>query len=230
MITLIHGDDTAVSRNSFISERQDAKNPVTFDGEKFTVSDLMQSIESGSLFNEEKAIFIENLFSSKKANPNFKAILDYLNKKTNEAKIIIWEKTELSKTDISAFNKVSVKLFKIPQKMFMFVDSIKPGSLNNIKLFHELLEQTPAELVFFMIIRQFRILLAISDTENKNPIDEIKRLAPWQLGKFKIQAKLFGGEKLLGAYDRLFEIDSQSKSGKLPVTLTQAIDFFLFDL
>ena len=143
MITVIHGDDIATSRNNLISERLGAKNPVTFDGEKFTISDLMQSIEGGSLFNEEKEIFIENLFSSKKTNPNFRAILEYINKITNDAKIIIWEKTELSKTDISAFNKASVRLFKIPQKMFLFVDSIRPDSLNNIKLFHELLEQTP---------------------------------------------------------------------------------------
>jgi DNA polymerase III delta subunit, C-terminal domain len=230
MIKIIHGDDTASSRNYYISERDKAESPVIFEGEKLRITPLMQSLQGGSLFNEEQEIFVENFFSTKKSNPEFKAITDYLKTFSQKANITFWENTEVSKTDISSFENPAVKLFKIPQKMFLFVDSIKPGSLNNIKLFHELLEQAPVELVFFMIIRQFRILLATSDYEDKNPIDEVKRLAPWQMSKFKSQAKLFGGEKLLKAYNQIYKIDSASKSGKLPATLTQAIDFFLLGL
>jgi hypothetical protein len=122
------------------------------------------------------------------------------------------------------------KLFKIPQNLFGFLDNIKPGNLNSVKQFHQLLSQTAEELIFFMIIRQFRLLLAVSDTQAKNSIDEVKRLAPWQMSKFKSQAALFGGEKLVSVYKRLGEIDADTKSGKSATTLTQTIDFFLSDL
>ena len=45
---------------------------------KYLSLDLMQSLEGGSFFNDEKEIFIENFFSAKKANPNFKEIASYI--------------------------------------------------------------------------------------------------------------------------------------------------------
>ena len=230
MITIAYGDDVASSRNFYISERQKLKNPVILDGGKFTVSDLMQSLEGGSLFNDDKEIFIENFFSSKKNNPSFKEIITYIDSQGIKANIFFWENSELSKTELGTFKKSVVKLFKIPQNLFGFLDNIKPKNLSSINQFHDLLSQTAEELVFFMIIRQFRLLLAVSDPASKEMIDEMKRLAPWQTSKLKMQASLFGQEKLITVYKRLGEIDSDTKSGKSATTLTQTIDFLLADL
>lgn len=229
MITIIHGDDLASSRDYYLAERQKSKNPVIFEGEELKVSDLMQSLESGSLFNEEKEIFIENFISSKKSNSNFKEIVEYINSREKGAAIYFWENSPLTKTETLIFNNSSLKLFKIPQNLFLFLDNLKPENLNSIKQFHDLLNQTAEELVFFMIVRQFRLLLAVSDLDNSQ-IDEAKRLAPWQLSRLKSQSKLFGQSKLIDTYKKLYEIDSAQKSGKLGTTLTQAIDFFLADL
>ncbi len=230
MITIVHGDDTASSRNYYISERQKSKNPLILDGGKLTLSDLMQNLEGGSLFNDEKNIFIENFFSAKKANANFKEIAAYIDKQDTQSHIFFWENSELSKTELTTFKKNAAKLFKIPQNLFGFLDNIKPGNISSVKQFHELLNQTAEELIFFMIVRQFRLLLAVSDLEAKNPIDELKRLAPWQTGKLKNQARLFGPKKLITIYRRLYEIDSAYKQGRLPAALTQTIDFLLVDL
>jgi hypothetical protein len=230
MITIIHGDDIVSSRNYYISQRQKSQNPVILAGDNLALSDLMQSLEGGSLFNEEKDIFIENFFSSKKTNPSFKEIIAYVDKQDRGANMFFWENSELSKTELAVFKKTAAKLFKIPKNLFGFLDNIRPGNIDSVKQFHELLSQTAEELIFFMIIRQFRLLLAVSDLEVKNPIDELKRLAPWQMGKFKAQAKLFGIDKLIATYQKLSEIDLNSKSGKLATTLTQAIDFLLVDL
>ncbi|MCL5434888.1 MAG: hypothetical protein M1405_00680 [Patescibacteria group bacterium] len=229
MITIIHGDDTSSSRNYYIDERQKAKSPVILAGEKLALTDLMQSLEGGSLFSVEQEIFIENFFSSKKINPNFKEIVSYIDSQDSKANIFFWENSELSKTELATFKKPAVKLFKIPQNMFGFLDNIKPGNVGSIKQFHELLSKTAEELIFFMIIRQFRLLLAVSNS-NGNQIDEVKRLAPWQTGKLRSQASFFGQEKLISTYKRLHEIDSDSKSGKSATTLAQTIDFFLADL
>ena len=230
MITIAYGDDIASSRNYYISERQKSKNAIVLDGSKLTLSDLMQSLEGGSLFNDEKNIFIENFFSAKKTNTNFKEIVAYIDKQDTEASIFFWENSELSKTELATFKKSAARLFKIPQNLFGFLDNIKPGNPESIKQFHELLGQTAEELIFFMLARQFRLLLAVSDPEAKNPIDELKRLAPWQTAKLKNQANLFGLEKLISVYCKLYGIDLAYKSGKLPATLTQTIDFLLADL
>lgn len=91
------------------------------------------------------------------------------------------------------------------------------------------MSQTPEELIFFMLIRQFRLLLAVSE-EGIDSIDEMKRIAPWQKSKLNSQARSFGKESLLDIYNKLYKIDSETKSGKSALTLTQAIDFFLAGL
>lgn len=225
MITIIHGDDISSSRNYFLKERQKFNNSLLFDGKKITVSDLMQILSGNSLFDQGNEVFIENFFKVKKSNSEFKQIVEFL-EENKDANIFFWEEEELSKIDTGTFKNPFLKLFKIPQNMFDFLDNLKPANPNSIKQFHDLISKTAEELVFFMLIRQFRLLLAVSDTSSEQ-IDEIKRLAPWQLSRLKLQSKLFGEEKLLGTYKKLAEIDSAQKSGKLATSLTQAIDFFL---
>jgi len=58
------------------------------------------------------------------------------------------------------------------------------------------------ELIFFMLVRQFRIMLGI---EASDKIDEVKRMAPWQLSKMQRQAKMFGEAKLKSSHEKLFE-------------------------
>ena len=61
MIYFLHGDDKAQSRK-FLSELTDGF-PVTFlDGKSLNISDLEIAISSQSLFDEKKAVVIENLF------------------------------------------------------------------------------------------------------------------------------------------------------------------------
>ena len=85
-----------------------------------------------------------------------------------------------------------------------------------------------AELVFFMINRQFRIMLSL--TGGANQIDEVKRMAPWQLSKFKNQVALFGNDQLLELYNKLFEIEIGQKTGKAFYSMEKSIDFFLLGL
>ena len=64
----------------------------------------------------------------------------------------------------------------------------------------------------------------------KGEIDEVKRMAPWQLSKFKNQAGFFKGNKLLKTYNQLFEIETGQKVGKFPYSMEKSIDFFLLGL
>jgi hypothetical protein len=84
------------------------------------------------------------------------------------------------------------------------------------------------ELIFFMIVRQFRLM--ISQLETGAKIEETKRLQSWQTGKLSSQANSFGKERLISLYDKLFEIDLAQKTGKLPYSLDKSIDIFLLAL
>lgn len=228
MITIIHGEDAASSRKHYLTQK--TNDSISFDGEKLTLTNLVQIIEGRQLFLEIKKIFIDELLSKRKPGRELEEIVSSLNKYSKDNDIFLWEGKELSKKSLSLFKSAEIKLFKLPQYLFTFLDSVRPASKNNVISFHEALKNTEAELLFFMLIRQFRLLLVVSDHNLKEQIDEVKRLAPWQLTKLKKQSSLFSTEKLLSIYKRLYEIDLGQKTGSLNMTLEQAIDMFLLNI
>lgn len=223
MIILIHGDDTAASRKYLVELKNASKNPTDFNGSKNDLNDLNHLIKTNSLFSEEKNIFIENFFFKK--NKELDKAKDLINKNSN-LNIVIWEGFELSKSQVSVFPKANVKPFKLPQNLFLFLDSVKPKNVQNVTLFHNALQNSDENFLFSMILRQFRLMLALglnSETE------ETQRLAPWQKEKLLRQSKMFTIEELKRIYNNLFEIDLNIKTG-IYLNLTRAIDIFLLDI
>lgn len=229
MITILHGTDITSSRDLFFEEKSNVKNPNLLEGENLTFEQLFQTIENKSLFDEELSVFIENFLTKNKSNTiEFKKIAKYLND-NKLSNVFLWENSEITKNTLSQFPKADVRSFSLPKNLFLFLDNIKPNNSSYlIKLFHELEKSSETELIFFMILRQFRLLLGSIDT--KNSIDEIKRLAPWQLSKFKKQLSYFTKEDIVNVYNKLFFLDLGQKTGGLSGNLSQAIDFFLLDL
>ena len=230
MILIIHGNDIASSRNLYFEEKNKFKNPVFINGDNITFDKIFQALENKSFFEETPAIIIENFFSKNKSNTNeFKEIASYLNSK-KDLSIILWENSEISKTALSQFGNATVKAFSFPQNLFSFLDNIKPNnSANLITFFNELRKTMEPELILFMMIRQFRLLIALSDlTQDK--IDEVKRLAPWQTGKLKRQVSYFGENKIVEVYNKLFEVELNQKTGRVSFPLEKSIDFFLLGL
>lgn len=228
MITIIHGDDVVASRKFFQEEKQKSKNPMTLYGDNLKLVDLVEAIEGQRLFSDEKNIFVEEFFSKTK---DTKTIMSYVKANAKLANIYLWEAKELTKNILLSFFNPDVKLFKIPQSVFAFLDSIKPGNGKNIlPLFHNALANNETELVFYLIIRQFRLFIAFKDQKSKNNIEEVNRLQPWQKSKLQKQASLFTAEQLIQIYNKLFNIDYSVKTGALPFPITAAVDFFLLDL
>ncbi len=228
MLLLIHGNDLATSRNFYFEEKNKLTDVILLDGDGLTLDTLFQNAENKSLFGSEQTILIENFFTKNKSIAiETKKIVEYINS-NKDLSIIFWESTELSKASQALLKNATVKTFSFPQILFTFLDNVKPNNSETlIKLFHELRQNMEPELIFFMLIRQFRIMFGI---EGANKIDEVKRMAPWQAGKMQKQAKLFGEEKLKNTYQKLFEIDLGSKTGKIPYSIERSIDFFLADL
>ncbi|HYM65431.1 MAG TPA: hypothetical protein VES68_03030, partial [Candidatus Sulfotelmatobacter sp.] len=195
MKLIIHGNNLLESRNFYFDIKNKTQSFDLLTGEKITFDTLFQLSEGSSLFEKEKTIFLENFFSlNKSSSLESKKIIEYVNsnKKLN---LVIWESTELSKTTLNLIKDFQIKTFSIPSQLFIFLDSLKPGDgKKSISIFNSLIKNSEAELIWFMLIRQFRLLFSIlSDSKD---IDEVKRLAPWQYSKLKIQSNLFGEQKI----------------------------------
>ncbi len=233
MITIIHGDNISESRNSFLELRQKEKNIISFDGSKITLIDLVQNIEGSGLFGDTKTIFIEEFLTKlKKTNKESREMLDFIIKNSKSSSFVLWESKEITKRELSLFKDSTARIFKLPKNIFLFLDSLKPNNSRNLlNLFHEALNSgIKEELILFMMQRQFRILLALSDASDSQSIEELIRLAPWQMGKLEKQAQIFDQSSLKKIYKKLYKIEIDQKTGGLSLSLTQSIDFLLLEI
>lgn len=225
MITLIHGNDTLSSRKFFLDQKD--SESLTFDAEFINLVELEQSLAGSGLFGETKKIFIENLFSRKSAK-NLESIGKLLTA-NQDLNVYFWADKEVGIKVLSSFPKVENKAFKIPQNIWKFLDNLRPSSTSNVSAFHRTLNESEAEIIFAMIIRQFRLMLGLISSSKEN-IDEVKRIAPWQKTKLMRQGALFGEEKLKIIYKKLYQIDKKTKTGKTNLNLTQNIDILLLQI
>lgn len=232
MITILHGEDTVKSRQALDSlKAQGAKREVlVLDGNKSTLTDLLQALESRSLFGQERLVILENFLSGRKKSKEQENITAYLKDREQEIDLIFWEEKELNRLICRLFPKAQVKVFKLDPSLFRFLDSLKPGNQKvMIESFRQAQTQEEVNLIFYMLIRQFRLFLFLKSGGEKG-IDEIDRMAPWQKTKIARQTQLFTDEKLISVYHQLLEIDDQEKSGLASSSLTQTLELFLANL
>lgn len=231
MITIIHGDNTAQAREQFFGIKSSMKNVSSMDGPSLTYETLINFFSGTDMFSDFKNLIIENLLSKSKAGKNLNESINLLNKNEKNTEIILWEEKEISGKNLDQFPNARVFAHKFPKIIFNFLDSIAPGNgKNSIKLLHELLKNTSIEIILYMLIRQIRLLISLSSNNNLETIAEVSRMAPWQRGKLKKQAFLFGSKKLVNLYNKVFKLDMYSKTGKLSMPLTSAIDMLLADI
>lgn len=229
MITIIHGDDIVKSRHkltTLITTFADFEI-IQLTGTNARLEDIIQVFESQSLFGSKKLLILER-FIETKDKKLVATVLNHL-KKRLEHDVIFWEPKEIRKELLLLFPKQSaVHFFKQEQRIFQFLDTIKPGNVSKtLTLLHQLLQKESPELVFYMLVRQFRLLLAITTGSG---ISEAKRLAPWQRSKLERQARQFGKEKLIAIYQKLFQTELELKTGANALPLTASLDLFLADL
>jgi DNA polymerase III delta subunit len=227
MITILHGDDTAASRNYFLALKKEQPAPISFQGESLNLTDLIQATQGGGLFGSTKSVFIEDFFSKKKIE-DYEKFIAFLNKNTS-LDIVFWEGKELTRKTLSEVPKSTVRQFQIPKIIFSFVDSLKPRDSRIIVSFHELLKHSEPEFILFMLIRQFRLLLALSDM-GEDAIDEVKRLSSWQISKLQKQRSFFSLPRLKKVYQKLHVLDKESKTGLSNKPLSMSLDLLFLDI
>lgn len=233
MITILHGDDTAASRDAYWNLKQKSLENITLDGATISQTDLQQALSGDDLFRNAKDIFIENLFSKRKPSKELDALASLIAQ--SKGAITLWESKLLTPKQIGNFEKATSREFKIPSSIFALLDALRPGNGKQlITLFHTTLESKDAEFVLVMLTRQVRILLNISTMNDEpsttNAISEISRLAPWQKGKLVKQASLFTTKHLLALHSKMFELELGMKTGGLSQPIADEIDFLLFSI
>lgn len=230
MLTVIHGDDINSSRNFFLSVKIKYADAPSLEGDKLTLTDIAQVFASNGLFTMSRTVFIEQLLAKRKKSKELAEIIRSLKQFSSSHEIYLWEGKEVEKSTLQEFSKDEIRQFKLPQTLFTLLDNLKPKNGKQLlSLFHQTTTTTEVEMVFFMLVRHIRVLIALKHREDTS-IDEVKRLAPWQITKLQKQAGLFKNEELLLLYERLFAIEVTQKTGTLRSPLIYTIDFLLVSI
>lgn len=225
MLKILHGDNVAASRNAYLAYKQNAQNPVMLRGGEFTYTDLVQIFDGGELFSDTKHVFIEDLFAKTKKGDELSLYTALLLSHAQENTIVLWEGKTLTKSQLNVFKDTVPELFKLPTLLFTLLDAIRPNNAPTlIKYAHAVKNEAGEEILFAMLIRQIRLLMAFSENAD---IDEVKRVAPWQKNKLVQQARMFSAEQLYTLHTRLYELDLARKTGTGSLPLSASIDFFL---
>ena len=227
MFKIILGDNIAASRKRLQKIIEKAKSDglevVSVSGAKITYSDIRKLLESGSLFGKTKLVVIENFLSSTKSKEK-EIILDFLTAKTFEHDLILWEDSNLKNISFKGAEKEE---FKIPQTIFRFLDLLTPDKTQESLAVLDILKKTEdANIIFFMIIRQFRNLIIAKDLGGEGLVGS----TPWQKDKYLTIAQKFTTERLLQFYGKLLEIDYAQKTSNDLFSLSSRLDLLILNL
>ncbi|MBN1265409.1 MAG: DNA polymerase III subunit delta [Anaerolineales bacterium] len=87
--------------------------------------------------------------------------------------------------------------------------------------FHHLLEEVSLQVIFAMILRQFRLLIQARDCLDRGlNVKEFLKIHPYVADKITVQAKNFSKSELLRIYAALQRIDYQSKTSSVDLVVT----------
>lgn len=231
MIIILHGDDILKSRQELERIKKQSKEAelLILDGRKVDLTQVKQALEARAMFTASRLVIIENLFSGRK-NKNQEEILGYLAKSPVEVDLVLWEEGGVSKTLLGKFPKSQILLFKPEPVLFKFLELIRPENTGEmLTLLTRCIGVEAPEIIFYMLVRQFRFLLLVKDGITSG-VEELDRLADWQKERLSRQAKYFSQKQLVDIYHKLLEIDFCQKRGLAPFDLSKTLENFIISL
>lgn len=224
---LIHGDNQILSRQYLQELKQHALNinaeVITLEGRQTSLTEILEALETQSLFGENRLVVIENLFQ----NPSkvmVKSIVNYLSHYSSRTvNLVLWSVKLLTPSQLKQFVSWEIKTYKSSPVIFNFLENLAPhNQAKFMPLFNEACAKDSAEFVFFMLARQIRQLLAVSDLSFKAP--------PFIIAKLKKQSRLFSEPLLIKLHDALTDLDYRSKTGQIVGSLASELAYLLAKL
>lgn len=228
MITILHGDNIEESRAILLQFHHDqaASDIRSINGKYTNETELVQLLESPSMFFDSTIIIIENLLTTlgKKTNQikKYTKLLDG----NNDKRILLWESKEISRDILSLFSsKIESKLFVYPKSIFNYLDAIKKNNAKSLITQLPLVFQSIApEVIWNMMINRVRQLMMIKDHAS------ISRLQSWQLGRLTNQASSFTMDELTEKYTYMLDSEFSLKTGSSPLTMQELIRTWILNL
>lgn len=219
MINILHGDNLTESRQFLRNLVEKAVNSrtevITFQGNKATLADIKEALASDTLLGGNRMVVIENLLGGQKSAEKTK-ISSYLKTGKYDSALLIWEDKEIK--GMASFPNAEVNCFRLHPVIFHFLESLRTGnSQETLKLLGTLKTEADAEMVFYMLIRQFRLLIMAKD-------EALETMPPWQRQKLLGQSRHFTHEKLVKIYRELLDIDFKQKTSGDPYPLYSRLD------
>jgi hypothetical protein len=222
---ILHGQNTVLSRQKLSDLAVNFSGEIIrLNGEKCSLTDLTQALESPGLLDNHRQVVIENLFSRRPGQIKDR-LINYL-KKIQPSNLVIWEPKKIDGRRLTAFKNAQIQHFELKPLIFKFLDTFYPGNSQDcLNHYHQALKQNPPDMIFYMLVRQLRLLLTAKTGTQKN-----LKLAPWQQAKIMKQADRFELIDLIILYRRLLKIDWQQKTGRSPFSLQAELDLLVIGL
>jgi DNA polymerase III delta subunit len=229
MITILHGEHHVQSRTALQKLLDDAhaKNmQVTrVDGKSLDPAKVEQMFSSQSLFGEEKFLVIDELHSLPKSKKKEELISTFTKLAANsEMPLLLWEKKQLTATELKAFPGANIKAFPLTKTMFRWLDSLtgqeSPVSKKNmLSLLQQTLESDGDFFCFAMLSRQVRLLLEAKEgmKPDINP-------------KLTSQARNFSFQQLFSLHKQMVLIDEQQKTSTSALPFPRQLELLLISL
>lgn len=219
---ILHGENIILSRKRLEEITKNFLGEVVYlSGKKINLGELKQSIESRSLFGQDRLVIIEDFFS--RSSSKEKELIFCYFKENISINFVLWEGKKIDGRSLMSFQKAKIYRFDLTSSIFKFLDSLEPGnSRQSLNLLHQSLVKDTPEAVFYMLIRQSRLLLQVKDSSGNNPVG-----GGWQQNKLIQQAKKFTFNQLLFLHRELLKIDWLQKTGRSPFSLICQLDLLV---
>lgn len=117
--------------------------------------------------------------------------------------------------------------------IFEMVEAVTRGNARQgMKLLHQMLEKEDAQVIFGMLVRQFRMLIQakyiLDNRGGANEVASALKTADFVTRKLIEQARRFSLAELQGIYRKLLDIDMESKNSTTPWEV--ALDTFVVEI
>lgn len=229
MFTLLHGDNTEGSRTELIllKTRFLDREIREINGRTASLTQLIQALESSSLFGTGVLVIVERLLGSLGRKTSLiKEYAEVFSGHHGESDIILWEDKEIGAGTIKLLGpRLEIRVFKTSPIIFRFLDTIRPGGKGqSLVLLTQSLDKDVPERIYSLLVKRIRQLIMAKEGIIPEGIQS------WQAGRLTSQAKLFTMEKLQDMHTKLHRYETSLKSGLSPYTMEQILKLFIADV
>jgi DNA polymerase III delta subunit len=209
MITIFCGEDPTVSRKLF------SEHVASLKEKGYEIAYGLDDVSySSTLFDNKRAFVLENALNKKAERDSVIKLLADIN-----SEIIFWEEAADERTLKRNFPKAKIVATKLSSSLWKLLDSFYPGNLQStITTMRQIQDTNDIHLIHFMLMRRLKELLIVA--QGGQPA----KLASWQVGKLKSQARAWKPEMLESCFKKLVEIEMQTKSGTMVYELNKALE------